>query len=483
MLAALAVFLWPAPLVAATNPARQAPAMVPSQELVRRATAGEPIDLTGVTLAGDLDLTAVGTITRPLRCHQCRLAGALEAPDVVFERLVDFSDSKLEGPVDLRGSVFRDHARFDDTDFLGEAAFASARFAEDASFTRGSFGAGAEFVAVTFAGHADFAQRCFADCEGPRLCDGARGRDGAANFEGAVFAGDASFLLARFADRALFRGVELRQGASFLGACLNEGADLGLLTSGGPIDFDGALASADIDLSNMASSGAVSLVGIRPFRTAVEGEVRRFQLTMEQLSVDELSMDVEVVGHVVGRDVQEEILELIERSAQQREDLSVANDARYRRLSLQGQDEAAWRLADRILYRVVAGYLVRPAHPLVTLLVVLTAATLIRSAPRLRALARGAKGWRVRRHPLRQMVLGAEKAITVVCESLARSLGVAFRPKPDEGTGIADRERIASYFLAAARWSEFLVYKVLLAVLLLTLANSYVTVREIIDAV
>ena len=454
------------------------------EEVVRRLAAGQTVDLRGVTVTGDVDLTPLGMVTRPLRCQDCRLVGALRAPDVVFQRTLDLSGSTLSGPADLRGATFEDLARFDGTELLAEADFTAARFAGDAAFTRGSFRTGASFAAATFAERADFTRRCFAGCERPPSCDGAPGADGGVDFSGASFSGEASFVLARFADQARLRGVELGGGARFLGACLNEGLDLSLSTNDGTLNFNGALASGVVDLSNVVSSGSLSLAGLRALDVPGEsGRVRTLSLAMEQLSASSLSMEVSTVGHVLGPDVQEEILALIEETAQADDNLALANDARYERLVRQERD-GEWRLADLVLYRGVAGYLVRPSHPLIAFLAILALATLVRIARRGPAATPTGTGTGTEdpSHPIRRRVLAAEQAVTVVFASVAASLSVAFRPTLRDA-GHPEADRVGSYLVVAARWAEFLAYKVLLAVLLLTLANSYVAVRQIIDAV
>ena len=201
-------------------------------------------------------------------------------------------------------------------------------------------------------------------------------------------------------------------------------------------------------------------------------------------------MDVGTVSTLRGRSAQLRALELIEESAQERGELAVANDARYRRLSLLGEqkDSLVAHLADSLLYRTVAGYLVRPSHPLAVFVGLLVGAGLVRSVPEVVQLV--AARWRERRsHPGRRpmaqrshdSILTTQKLMARVLSGLATSFAVAFRPKP--AIAVDDPDRVRPYFVAALRWLEFLAYKVLLAVFLLALGNSNATIRELLDAV
>ena len=70
--------------------------------------SGTPVNLHGVTIVGDFDLRAIGTVGDPLRCRECALEGSLVETDVVFERLVDLSGVRVAGGVELDGAVFDD---------------------------------------------------------------------------------------------------------------------------------------------------------------------------------------------------------------------------------------------------------------------------------------------------------------------------------------------------------------------------------------
>ena len=57
----------------------------------------------------------------------------------------------------------------------------------------------------------------------------------------------------------------------------------------------------------------------------------------------------------------------------------------------------------------------------------------------------------------------------------------AFRKKAE--ISIADRAQIGQYVFATLKWGEFLAYKVLIALFILSLGNSNSTIRQLLDAV
>ena len=394
-------------------------AVVSAAEVVGPAAAGGTVSLTGVTIEGDVDLRPIGTLTGPFRCRECRLTGSLNASDVVFERAFEISNSVVERSVELSGAVFKDRVSFDGTEVAGPARANASRFLSDASFVDATFLAAAEFEAAAFERGADF-----------RLAD---------------FAGPAGFRRAQFGRGGTFRLVRLSADASF-----DESS------AGGPLDFGAAVLEGEVSLSNLVSSGSLSLEDI-----LVRGSGALF---LENLSVPDLVMAPSDVGTVRGRVSQEKALELIERGAERRGDLGLANDARYERLSRQAEEREALvaGAADRFVYRGITGYLVRPLHPLVAFLVLLGGCSLLRAVIRPSSVASG-------------------PVVARVFSGVATSSGLAFSRKP--GVTVDEPQRARSYVVAALGWTEFLTYKVLIAVFLLALGSSNSTIRQILDAI
>lgn len=487
MLTALAITgnLW----LAHPGGAVQAAPALSAEELVGRAAGGEAIDLVGATVEGTVDLRAVGTVTGPLRCQQCRITGSLNATDVIFDRVVDLSDSTVEGELELRGTVFRDHAGFAGVQVDGPTSLLRARFLREGSFRqagfrgeavfdqidvegsgffqRATFSAPASFRSAAFAAGANFAQARF---EAPGA------------FDGAVFNEPANFFLAEFDDPVSFQDVQFDAGGTFRLVRFRQGAVFDRVSSDGSLDFGAAVFEGDVSFTNLTSAGSLSLVAIL---------LQRSQLFMEQLAVENLLMDVSAVRAVRGP--QEDILELIENSAQRRGDLSLANDARYQLLSIHGKNkEGVARLVDAALYRAVAGYLVRPSHPLFAFLALLVASALVRAGPPLWALVSAHQPGRARLRRSgapgvldrsRRDLLDLQKAVAAVLSGLAAGLAVAMHRKPGIQIAEADRDRVGAYFVAALRSAEFVAYKLLIAVFLLSLGNSSTTIRQILDTV
>lgn len=477
---------WPARARAGAQP--PAPALS-SEEFVARVAAGEVIDLVGAVVEGDVDLRAAGTITGPLRCQSCRITGSLNAADVIFDRVVDLRDSTVEGALELRGTVFRDHAAFGGVRVHDRASVASARFLRDGSFRQAHFNGEsvfdqmevegrAFFQRVTFSDHASFRSATFDAAANFAQCRFLVG----ANFDDAVFEGPANFFLVEFEDSVSFEDVEFDAGGSFRLVRFRRGAMFDRVNSGESLNFDAAVLQGDVSFTNLTSSGSLSLAGIL---------LQRSQLFMEQLSVEDFAMDVSAISAVRGP--REQILELIESSAKARGDLALANDARYELLSLHGKQKS-WlaRGLDTVLYRGVAGYLVRPSHPLVAFLVLLMASALVRAAPALRDLASAHRPELPRRSRSgrtgvvdrsRRDLLDVQKGVVAVLGGLAAGLAVAVHRKPEIEIAEADRDQVRAYFVAALKALEFLAYKLLIILFLLALGNSSATIREVIDTV
>jgi hypothetical protein len=443
--------------------------------------------LLDVTVQGDVDLTGLERVGRPLRCQNCRFTGAFRGTDLILERIVDFSGTTFEGPVDLSAALFQDRAGFENVVFAGPATFGSTRFTADASFAdtefhapalfdRAQFGAAAALADTTFGADASFQAAQFT---------------GGADFAGADFGGPSNFAAAGFGQRSSFARATFSKLAEFRGAAFPAGANLGVekfnqgfnlesVTAGGSIEFLGAALEGEGVLANLSSTGTVALDGIR----VLEGNS---QLFLDQISVARLTMDVEEIAAVRGRNVQKSVLKLVEKSGRESGDLALANRARFQLLDLEGDEKRGFsRLVDRLLLRDVGGYLVRPSHPLVTLLLAILMAGLMRSARPLEVVASvwraerdSATGFKRRAH---LVLLQAGKATEKLLDGISSTVQVAISRKADH-IKREDSERILDHVRVWVLWGEFLAYKTLLAAFLLALGNSNSTVRQLLEAV
>ncbi len=535
------------------------------QQLLALVRAGLPIDLRGVTITGGLDLRDVGTLPNPFRCTDCTFDGPLVATDVVFQRLVDLSGARLHGDVDLRGAIFDDAvllkqaaigttgspatvdarlARFggpvslDQAAFSGSAEFTGSRFLATASFTGTEFEQKAKFDLATFAeaafftggtatpeasatgpcagwmgafrdiasfrrtkfvGGADFGHRCF----GGPVHAGSAFFGGPADFTLARFEGGANFTEATFVGRVSFRLAEFAREASFLD-----------VTSGGDMVFDAANLHAGAVFFRMTTTSRLSLIGV------VVGEDEWIDLT--DISAGNLFMRVELADHILGSDVRQRMLRVLERSAQSDGDIPMANDARFKLLELQHEDRHGIPRYYDSAYRTIGGYLVRPWYPLRAFLLLLIISTLARSLAALWAWwsprgkekdpGKGAEdvgeqvvvavkqandavkqadhvGSQARStSPLARAYgrfAGLQRVMATIFRKAGDSLGIALSIKDlkKRPSAVEDTDRIWPHFYTGIRWAEYITYKLLTALFLLALANSNSTARQVIDSI
>jgi hypothetical protein len=180
-------------------------------------------------------------------------------------------------------------------------------------------------------------------------------------------------------------------------------------------------------------------------------------------------MDVDAVAQVEAPEIQRHVLELIEKSATGADDLGLANRARYELRKLAGR-ESGVRLLDWAFYQGVAGYLVRPVHPLVTLVclaLVLSLARMLRG--RWRPLLRikwtlGRAGWGPRTFSI------PHGLTTHLWSTLSSVKNGPAAIAPEQPPRLAHR-------------LEVLGYRALFACFLIALASSNRTLRQLVDAV
>ena len=480
--------------IAPTAPARPAAAAggaaeaITAGELLRRLAGNEVVDLKGVTVEGDVDLRSLGTVTRSLRCDGCRFTGAVTARDVVFERLVALDGAEIAGPVDLEGADLRDRASFEGAVFEGPLSLTGTRFGDRVSFAGADFRKAAAFGRAHFTRGLSLAKGEAGGSGAPISFDGAElsgdsdfgGREfnGPASFAGTVFGGRVSFALARFHEEARFDDCVARSGATFRVALFSAGASFDRCRGEGSFELDGAFFGGETSFHGLTVSGPLVLRGIR---VGAGGE-----LDLEQVSSGSVVMDVALVETVRGPAVREVVLAQIEATAQARGDLRTANDARYGFLVARSRHaRGAHRVLDAAFYRGVAGYLVRPLHPLSAfglLLLVGVAARVLAPPAASLASRRSARGRRSgapegdaagRPGP-------AVDATVRVLGALQRTLKSAFSVKA--GISVDNPNSLRSYFVAGLRWAEFLAYKAVTAVFVITIANSNATSRQLLDA-
>ena len=346
------------------------PESVPSAEVAVKLERGDLVTCRGITLDGDLVLDPGTTVAAPFRCRACRIDGRFVADDVDFAGTVDLSGTTVAGavslsrarfegdtlfePVAARATVFEDvvdlsrarfarGASFTGATFSDRAGFASARFLDDASFADARFGAGAEFAATVFEGAVSF--RSTARQAFDRYADFTSARFGErADFRRRVFRGKVDFSEAEFRDvvdlsrttfssRAWFTETRFEGDASFFTSTFRREAR-----------FDDAVASAMLDFRGAHFAGPASFLAFESTGAfAIDGDKLLGDLVVsDHTSIDDLRL-VDFAGVVAAldrygdREYVEHFLGVIEAAAKTRNDLKLANDARYERRKLHAE--------------------------------------------------------------------------------------------------------------------------------------------------
>lgn len=392
---------------------------------------GGRVDLSNKIIRQELDLRGLAVVETPFACRECRFEGAVDASEVVFKRTIDLTGSTMkrafkmrgaifegaalfsgpetpstfEGRLDFGLAVFNDIASFEEATFKERAAFSSTRFLGDVSFSATTFLGGARFRGAVFAQDAAFPSAATSDAaaqgndvdEGRGVCaseGSARGQgafEGPVTFDGATFRGTADFrqrcfgsrgrfaetdfakrvefVQAEFLRGATFEDARLTGGATFRDAEFDEAAIFTHVTAGGSLDFTVASFLDDADFFGLLSDAALIL----------DDAIFAKQIDMGELSAASLVLDVDAAKLANGDVEKRDILRMIESSAKERGDLAVANDASFERRKLVSKEYGPLRRAwDVVVYRGLAGYLVRPKHPLIALAALVFLAALIR---------------------------------------------------------------------------------------------------------
>jgi hypothetical protein len=510
-LAALA-FALPAPPASAAD-------VVPAATVAARL-AQEPVTLTGRAIVGDLVLR--GHLHR-FTCRSCRFQGidfegatlpGFAAPGSAFTGMVDVRGATL-------GSFVVPKSRFEaplladatgatgaPTTVTGDADFSLDSFAARVTFEYASLQA-ATFALATFEGDTVFA---------------AAQSTGGVTFERAIFGGDADFTGFLFGGDAAFHGTAFRNDVDFTGATFSRCANFAQTRFGHGVTFVGAMfagdacgdpdtfsgihATGDLNFAfarllqpaifdDIAATGTLSFrnADIQPFASRPAEGSHPYRvlsgLTIGSLSLGGFDMSVQnalhgVVPDSTTPDARLPVLSLIETSARQRGDLSVANDALYAHAELKSQHYSfPVRMLDLVFYRGIAGYFVRPLRTLGWLFLLATILTVLRD--------------RTFREQWRQHVLRLrDRSIPPGGATAVRVRGGAFQTVHavgEAGRGALDLTRALrrTLFLIVPgssrsdererRHGEVLVYGVLLSCALIGFANSNPTLRDMLNAI
>jgi uncharacterized protein YjbI with pentapeptide repeats len=478
-----------------------------STALERRLAAGKAVELSRVRVVGELRFPA--HVSAPVVLRDSLFAGRILARSSSFENLLDLSGSsfasdanfsearfggpvllartrtssrsvlgfdftvfdgpavftraQIHGPVSFAGTQFGSSSRFDLAHFNRNARFGFAIFGDLADFQATTFAGTASFRAVEFRSVADFSDAQF---DGNATFDGAR-FSAATDFSGGYFLPSGRMV----GSPASFRFVHFAEGASFRSRAFGRGVVFDGATASGPLGFQGTIFqgdasfdtvdfSAEADFSQAELNGLVNFEQARLARLDFDGAVfneSRLVLPNDRNHsgrLDDLRMDPNDVRYVYqgtqkgARKAREHAFALVEKAARSGGDLGAAAEAGVRRRTLGRQDDdLPLHVLDWAFYWQIAGYFQRPLHPLYALVALFLLGVLVRLAWR----AGARDGWAHLRGLL---------------QDIRESLGSIF----GKGKGLVSS-------------GEALLAKVLLAVLILCVANVWPPVSDLLKGV
>ena len=520
---------------------------IAADDIVRMVAEGQPVELDGMVIIGDLDLHQIEQVPRTFTCTRCTFSGSIRASNVIFERMVDLSGSTVAEGIDFGGAIFRDaflmrdsggrparvegpasfsladfgsraifdRAQFNNNvdfrvaQFDGDSSFAGASVAGDARFDSATFEGRAQFngfpaISATFGGlagftnstfraKADFRQRDFA---GPAMFDGVS--FDSVDFTLAEFFEDATFDGASIASSGVFRSTQFDGDFLFRGAVLR-----------GPMDFQTTSVDGRADFSHSSASDRFVLSGLDPGKS----------MRLAGMTAPDLEMDLERVGEISGDHVQIEVLAMIEAGARARGDLDLANQAAYRRSQLQtaskdGVDQVAWQVSEN-----VGGYLVQPLLPIRAMFALVLLGTFVRTVVMLAEAESRRRVATVSRLAAAAVSAGGAAGVLAAPTGPGDPPPNADAAPKSPGLGVAHdlllglgklaayavhacadtlraavrirpqdipderRDDLAAYGVAVLVFAEWLAYKVLFALFLIGLANSNPTFKQLVEAV
>ncbi|MBH0198585.1 MAG: pentapeptide repeat-containing protein [Nitrospira sp.] len=193
---------------------------VDGASILESLKTGQPVDLTGVIVRGDVDFgrlsaQTVGGGTR-IRSDQPEQTGTQEVrlvrgPLTIRESVVlgavrhrsSTGTLRFEGPVDFHGTTFKDGVDLSRAHFQGPVELAEAVFQKEAYFVQGRFMQGLGCQGTRFGPHTRFHRSIFR---------------GAVDCTGALFDGTAEWLEVTFEQPAVFERTRFGSGTGFSGS-------------------------------------------------------------------------------------------------------------------------------------------------------------------------------------------------------------------------------------------------------------------------
>ncbi len=245
------------------TPAEREANAVGSAVIMEAIAKKRSVDLVGVVIRGDLifDKLTVETTQMPkgltpeqqaalkqLNVEELRLVReAVTIRDSVVSGAVRHRSAKgtlqFDGPVDFRGTIFKDGVDLSRSVFQGAVDLSDATFEQEAYFVQGQFAHALGCKETKFGPHTRFHRSLF---RGPVDCTGAL-FDGMTEFLEVSFELPVTFERARFGLGTGFSGSRFKRRATFAEAIFSREAFFGFSVFEGEASFAGAqfLGSAD----------------------------------------------------------------------------------------------------------------------------------------------------------------------------------------------------------------------------------------------
>ncbi|MGQ0667992.1 MAG: pentapeptide repeat-containing protein [Nitrospiraceae bacterium] len=248
------------------TPAEREARAVGGAAIMETVAKGRAVDLVGVIVRG-------GLIFDDLAVQTARSAGAtaleeqpgVSQPDVQERRLVreavTIRDSvvsgavrhrsakgmlQFEGPVDLRGTIFKEGVDLSRTVFLGSVALSGATFEKEAYFIQSQFLQALACDGTKFGPHTRFQRSTF---RGPVDCSGVL-FDGLAELLEVNFEQSVTFERARFGLGTGFSGSRFKRRGMFEEAIFSRDAFFGFTVFEGEVSFAGSQFLGKADFSD-----------------------------------------------------------------------------------------------------------------------------------------------------------------------------------------------------------------------------------------
>lgn len=252
---------------------------VSAAAVLKALAQGQPVDLAGVVLQGDLlfDQLPVRKSQIPKGLtpeqqaalsalndeEQRTVAGNLIIRDSVVEGAIRHRAAKgileFEGAVDFHGTKFKDGVDLSRSVFQRMLTMDGALFEREAYFVQGHFAQGLNCAATKFGPHTRFHRSVF---RGPVDCQGSL-FDGMAEFLEVVGEAPVNFERARFGSGTGFSGAQFKKLANFADAIFSKEAFFAFTVFSGEARFAGAQFLQSADFSNAEFKRGDDLAKVR----------------------------------------------------------------------------------------------------------------------------------------------------------------------------------------------------------------------------